>query len=152
MAAADLVFFGAISTFLHGIFNIFNLVFYKLHQAGKIALAVILGTVLNIGLNVVLIPKFGALGAGYASLISYIFIVIFNYTKGKKTFNANFRISYVYIVTAFLLLTAFINSIICVNILVSSIKISIILVGTAFLLLSQKHHLFSLLKQFRSKG
>ena len=150
--AADLVFFGVISTFLHGIFNIFNLVFYKLHQAGKIALAVVLGTVLNIGLNVVLIPKFGAFGAGYASLISYIFIVIFNYTKGKKTFNANFRISYVYIVTAFLLLIAFINSIIDINILVSSIKISIILVGTAFIIFSQKHHFSSFLKQFRSEG
>ncbi len=150
-SAADLVFFGAISTFLHGIFNIFNLVFYKMHQAGKIAIAVVLGTIINIGLNIALIPKYGAFGAGYASIISYILIVIFNYVKGKKTFNANFRISYVYLVTAFLFLTSFLNSIIRISILVSSIKITVILVGTLLLTYSQKQHLISFQNQFRSE-
>lgn len=75
-----IVFAGVISSFLYGIFNIININFYAKKKAGNITLAVLLGSVLNIILNFVLIPKYGIYGAGIASIISYFTIVLFNYT------------------------------------------------------------------------
>lgn len=86
-----IVFVGVISSFLYGIFNIININFYARKRAGNISLAVLLGAVLNIGLNFLLIPKYGIFGAGFASIISYFIIMIFNYSVAALLFKIRYH-------------------------------------------------------------
>ncbi|MCF7919153.1 MAG: oligosaccharide flippase family protein [Candidatus Cloacimonetes bacterium] len=95
--AARLTFIGVISTYLQGIFNLINVIFYAQKRAGNIAVAVILGALINIGLNFLLIPAFGLYGAGAASIFAYLFIVILNYIYAQKEFKPNYKIGYLLI-------------------------------------------------------
>ncbi len=152
-SAASLVFIGVISTFLHGVFNILNLGFYIKQKATKIASAVIIGTFINIGLNIVLIPKFGVIGAGYASIISYMFIVIFNYFRTIKIFYVNYSIGYVFLGICFLLLLSYLNSLIGFDYRFSFIKILVLLMGIGTLYLTQKEKLKIFLENIKdNKG
>ncbi|MBT3168639.1 MAG: oligosaccharide flippase family protein [Candidatus Cloacimonetes bacterium] len=92
--AIKIVFFGVISNYLLGIFNIINLSFYVKKKAGNIAVAVIIGAILNIGLNYLLIPKFGLLGAGWASIIAYLFTVMMNYYYAEKIHKVGYNFVY----------------------------------------------------------
>ncbi len=152
-SAARLVFIGVISTFLHGVFNILNLGFYIKQKATKIASAVIIGTFINIGLNIILIPKYGVIGAGYASIISYMFIVIFNYFRTIKIFYVNYRIGYVFLGIGFLLLLSYLNSLIGFDYRFSFIKILVLLLSIGTLYLTQKEKLKNFLENIKdSKG
>lgn len=55
-----------------------NLTYMRLVRA-------VVGLVINFGLNLILIPKYGILGAAYASLISQLFASLFGNVLNKKT-------------------------------------------------------------------
>ncbi len=93
--AVKIVVFGVISSYLYGLFNLVNIAFYIRKRAGNIALAVILGAVLNIILNFVLIPEFGMYGAGVASVIAYLFIFMMNFRISENLFPLNYDFKYV---------------------------------------------------------
>ena len=121
--AIKVVFFGVISNFLLGAFNIINISFYLKKKAGNIALAVGIGAILNIILNYVLIPKYGMYGAGFSSIIAYLFIVIFNFSIARRIYNIGYKFIYLIIALAVLFIVAYINYLIPVNILISIIKL-----------------------------
>jgi len=100
--AIKIVFFGVISNYLYGIFNIINLSFYVKKRAGNIALAVGLGAILNIVLNFMLIPKYGIYGAGIASILAFGLIVIFNFVIAEKTYRVGYN--FLYILTSVIIL------------------------------------------------
>jgi len=89
--AVKIVFFGVISNYLYGIFNIINLSFYVKKRAGNIALAVGLGAILNIVLNFILIPRYGIYGAGVASILAFGLIVVFNFIIAEKTYPVGYN-------------------------------------------------------------
>lgn len=86
-----IVFFSVISMFLRGIFNLINLGFYILKRSRSIALGVVLGAFINLLLNYFLIPKWGMFGAGFASILAYMFIVFFNYAAVQKAFPVQYN-------------------------------------------------------------
>lgn len=90
--AVKVVVFGVISSYLHGLFNLVNISFYIRKRAGNIAVAVIMGAILNIILNFLLIPQIGIYGAGIASIISYVFIFLLNYHISENLFPLNFSL------------------------------------------------------------
>jgi len=92
--AFKIVFFGVISNYLLGVFNIINLSFYVKKKAGNIAIAVIIGAILNIVLNFLLIPKFGIFGAGWASIIAYLFTVLMNYFYAERLHSVKYNFAY----------------------------------------------------------
>jgi O-antigen/teichoic acid export membrane protein len=92
LASYKIVFAGVISSFLYGIFNIININFYARKKAGNITLAVLLGSILNIVLNFVLIPKYGIYGAGIASITAYLTIVIFNYSVAAHLYKIKYPV------------------------------------------------------------
>ncbi|MBN1949523.1 MAG: oligosaccharide flippase family protein [Candidatus Cloacimonetes bacterium] len=108
-AAVVIVSFGVASNFLHGAFNIVNLTFYVTGKSTYIALTVILGALLNIGLNLLFIPRWGISGAGGASVIAFLFIFCLNFLLARRFMNAGFRFLPVILSTAIMLLTAIIN-------------------------------------------
>ncbi|RLC52600.1 MAG: hypothetical protein DRZ79_00945 [Candidatus Cloacimonadota bacterium] len=113
--AIKIVFAGVISFYLLGIFNIINLNFYVDKKAGKIATAVILGALLNIILNFIFIPRFGIYGAGIASVIAYLFIVIYNFYFERKFYHTGYKMLPVSIALVLLLSVAALNFVLSTN-------------------------------------
>ena len=60
-----------------------NVMFYY-EKKKELVWASIASAVINIGLNWILIPKFGIVAAGYTTLASYVVFVICNYLAMKK--------------------------------------------------------------------
>ena len=126
--AIKIVFSGIISNFLLGVFNIINISFYVKKRAGKIAIAVGIGALINIFLNFLLIPKFGIYGAGGASILAYLFIVVFNYYAAEKVYPIGYNFSFVILVLIILLIFSSLNFIISINLGFSLIKIIVVVV------------------------
>lgn len=70
--------------FLVSLYNIYaNIEFYHKKSSG-IAVATIVSAVVNIGLNYLLIPKFGVVAAAYTTLISNIVLVLMHYFSYRR--------------------------------------------------------------------
>ncbi len=131
-SAIKIVFFGVISTFLLGVFNIINISFYVKKRAAKIAVAVGIGALLNILFNYFLIPKFGIYGAGAASIFAYLFIVIFNFFAAEKVYPVGYNFGLVILTLIVLFLFSSWNFVLTVNLVVSLIKIILVIVLLIF--------------------
>ena len=90
--ALQIVGYGVISSFLTGIFNLLNIGFYIKKKAKSIAITVILGAMLNIFLNFFMIKKWGINGAGIASVIAYVFIVLFQFWNVERLYHIGYRL------------------------------------------------------------
>ena len=64
-----------------------------------------LGSMLNIGFNILLIPKYGILGAAYATIIVYFVIFILSVMISKKLIKIDFKLSILIKVVIFLSLS-----------------------------------------------
>ncbi|MCF7911674.1 MAG: oligosaccharide flippase family protein [Candidatus Cloacimonetes bacterium] len=106
---ASLVFFGVISMFLRGMSNILVLGFYLIKRSEAIALASALAALLNILLNWLWIPHYGILGAGFASIIAYLFIVIFNYVSVERVFKAGYKAGWIAASLLIMIIVSFLN-------------------------------------------
>lgn len=125
-SAAKLVIFGVASNFLLGIYSIINLGLYMKHKAMNITTAVAIGAVSNLILNFFLIPTFGVNGAGYASIIAYLIIVVFNYYSSKKVFPVKYKIEYAFIVLLCLITMSYITCLLPVTWVIFIVKLVII--------------------------
>lgn len=72
-------------TFLYNLFAAFEYYYEKTHY---VAIATMVGAVLNVALNALLIPKFGFVAAGYTTLICYILYAFAHYYFMKKVCKA----------------------------------------------------------------
>ncbi len=129
-AAIPIVFCGVISTFLNGIFNIINLSFYIKKRAGNIAGTVFLGALINIGLNYFFIPRWGISGAAVASVIAYLFIVLFNFTIAEKMYPVGYSLRRILGAIALLCVIAWINPRLPQTLWFSGIKIGLVIAGS----------------------
>jgi len=128
-----IVAFGVISSFLTGIFNILNISFYIRKKAKSIAVAVSIGAILNISLNFVLIPLWGIIGAGIASIVSFLFIVIFEFIHSEKIFRIGYKFSYILFSLFFLSIPTLYNLYIKQGFLVIRILVSILLISAGII-------------------
>lgn len=60
-----------------------NAEFYS-KKTNYIAIGTILSALINIGLNVYFIPKYGIIGAGYTTVFTYFLLFVFHYLIAKK--------------------------------------------------------------------
>ena len=151
-----IVFAGVISSFLYGIFNIININYYARKKAGNITLAVILGSIINIALNFFLIPKYGIFGAGIASIISYLFIVIFNYFIAAQLYKFRYPVLLIFVGLIILSSATLFNNYLLLNLELFIIKTIVVIgiLGTAFLISKkdkQIQKLINILKEDRKK-
>ncbi|MCK5050557.1 MAG: oligosaccharide flippase family protein [Candidatus Cloacimonetes bacterium] len=126
--AINIVFIGVISVFLLGVFNILNIGFYIKKSAKNISVAVSLGAILNLIMNYFLIPLYGVMGAGIASIAAYLFIVCYNFIKVEKKTNIGFNGSYLVFSILILLIVAYLNIYIPAGLQFTLIKTIILIV------------------------
>lgn len=77
--------------FFFGLYNQFAVGFHIKKITHHLPQATISGAVLNILLNLFLIPKFGYWGAAYATISSYFLIALILYIKSKKYFKIDYQ-------------------------------------------------------------
>ena len=140
-----IVFFGVISHFLLGLFNILNINFYIREKAKNIAVAVIIGALVNILLNFLLIPHYGLYGAGAASIFSYLLIVVINYFSVRIKYNLEYTLSYIIFPLLILLLFSLGNFILPYLLNITILKITwIFLMCLSFIIVIIKNKKFRL--------
>ncbi|MBT5420458.1 MAG: hypothetical protein HOK80_06175, partial [Candidatus Cloacimonetes bacterium] len=125
-------------------------------KAGNITLAVILGSIINIALNFFLIPKYGIFGAGIASIISYLFIVIFNYFIAAHLYKFRYPVLLIFVGLIILSSATLFNNYLQLNLELFIIKTIVVIgiLGTAFLISKkdkQIQKLINILKEDRKK-
>jgi O-antigen/teichoic acid export membrane protein len=151
---ASLVFFGVISMFLRGLSNILILGFYILKRSESIALASVLAALINIFLNWLWIPGFGMLGAGFASIIAYLFIVLVNYITVEKAFKVGYNAMWIFISLFVMLIASFINLIavnLSISLFITKISVLLMIFSLTYLYLSQKGYLHYIISKVRGK-
>jgi len=142
--AIKIVFFGVISNYLFGIFNIINLSFYVKKKAGNIAIAVGLGAIFNIFLNFILIPKYGIYGAGISSILAFGLIVFFNYIIAEKMYPVSYKIGYVIFSMVILILISCIHFVVDYQFYHTIIKVLfVIIIVIIALKYAKKRNLFN---------
>lgn len=73
------------SVSLQFIYTLYVNVEFYLKKTKYISFATLGATIINIGANFLLIPHFGYVAAAYASIIGFVFMVVFHYFVCKKT-------------------------------------------------------------------
>jgi len=132
------VFIGVISVFMHGLANIIVLGLYILRKSKKISAGIIIGALINIGLNYILIPEYGMLGAGIASILAYLFIVIYDLFVTERIFAVGYNPFYLLIVTIIFGLISWLNFLIESSVNTLFYKLGYIIIGFLILLFFMK--------------
>jgi O-antigen/teichoic acid export membrane protein len=78
-----------VSAFLYGLFMFVEIKFKFADKLRNIAIGVIIASVLNIGLNFILIPLYGYKWAAITTLVAYLFLVLYFYSKDSLGFFKN---------------------------------------------------------------
>jgi O-antigen/teichoic acid export membrane protein len=137
-----------IANLLMGVF--FNLsIWYKLHDLTKYgALIALGGAAITILMNVLLVPAFSYLGAAWAHVTCYLFMVILSYYQGKKHYPINYDLKNI-LIYFFLALVLFgINYYIKTDKLAFRLIIStmLLMVFLAYVFINEKYHLIKVPK------
>lgn len=72
------------SILIYGVSHIIGAGFHLMKQTKKIALYMVIAALLNIILNLYLIPKYGIMGAAYSTVVSYMLLTILITINSKK--------------------------------------------------------------------
>ena len=123
-----IVLFGVI---LWGAANLLGATVVMKEKTGKMFLFTFISVILNIGLNFLLIPRYGMYGAAIATLLSYVlqFIMIFTYTQ-KLVF---ISYDYKFILKSVLISSPFFAFILCLSYLRGNVAVLLGLKAILFL-------------------
>jgi O-antigen/teichoic acid export membrane protein len=82
----------AFSYILFGLEEIFTAGMYIKSRTGLLIPIALTPLLINISLNIYLIPRFGIMGAAFATLFSYFLFAFFSYLIGNKIFPVNYNL------------------------------------------------------------
>ena len=86
MESAQVVPIVLAGIFLHGLDFPFSVGLHLVKKAGVFLCVMSIAALLNIGLNILAVPKFGIMGAAYTTLLSYIFYISVFYFISRRHF------------------------------------------------------------------
>ena len=84
LKSTQLVFPLVMGTLIYGIFIVVNNVLYSVQKTNLISRNVIYSALINVGLNFMLIPEFGALGAAISTLLSYSVLLLLTWSVANR--------------------------------------------------------------------
>jgi len=82
----------ALSTVFSSIFVVFNLGMTLQRKTWLAFIALLFSALLNIGVNIVLIPLYGAMGAAIATLVAYIALAVVSYLFNQRIYRVPFEV------------------------------------------------------------
>ena len=105
----------------------------------------LIGSIINLILNIYLIPKYELVGAAYATFISYFMILIISYLMSRNSFrnsfNPEFLLKTFTIIVIGMIIVTFLNDYI-------ENKFIIIIISSLFYLISAYKYIFKFLKPY----
>lgn len=138
----------AASSFFTFLYNTFSSISFYFEKTKKIMVASMSGAVLNIILNLICIPTFGYIAAGYTTLVCYVFFTIAHYfimrkvceeeLEGVKIFDMKYMVGMSAIVIVFTIIFSLVYNNILVRYGIIVILISIVFMKRKWLIDSVK--------------
>lgn len=134
--------------FLNALYNFFaNVEFY--HKKTKsIALATVASAIVNVALNIVLIPKYSYVAAAYTTLVSTIVLIMFHYWGYKKTeTNEIFDVKFIIKISLFFFIISELCNLLYLNIIARIIFIILVVICVFF----KRESLMNIIKELMRK-
>lgn len=107
------------TVYLSALYNLFANIEFYYKKTSEIAMATCIASVINVILNILLIPRFGVVAAAYTTLISSIVNVLMhyiNYTKCQE--KRIYNIKYILILSILLLIVSLLSNLLYLNIII----------------------------------
>src|SRR5207302_8372739 len=82
----------ALSVMFYGLFNVVSLGASLQRKTWLVSLYFIFSALINIGLNIVLIPVYGTMGAALATLVAYMALTLIAYLGNQRIYPVPFEI------------------------------------------------------------
>ena len=131
---------------LSGVYNVYANIEFYYKKTSYIAISTVIATVVNVLLNLILIPKFSYVGAAYTTLISYIVLVFMHYRGCKRCQKEQIYNNYI---IALIIVFCIVACLLC-NLLYLSSIIRHILIGVAFVFFAWRHKdIVEIIKSFQ---
>src|SRR3989440_4679136 len=92
-SAAFIIPIIALSTLFYGIYNIFTIGISIKRKTWFVVVFTSVSALVNVGLNLVLIPHYGAMGAAMSTLLAYAFLSMIAYIVNQRIYPIPFEIS-----------------------------------------------------------
>jgi O-antigen/teichoic acid export membrane protein len=96
-SAAPVIPVIAVSVMFSGMFVIVALGISLQRKTWLVAIFITISALLNVGLNIVLIPLYGSMGAAVATLIAYIALAVITYCVNQRIYPVPFEIGLFFI-------------------------------------------------------
>ena len=108
------------------------------------AIIAISGAIVTIALNIILIPKYGYIGAAWANFTCYLMMVIISYFWGRKIFPVPYNIPKIFAYTIFAIVIYSISTYIHIETTYLKLAFNTILIAAfiIFVLLTERKHWF----------
>jgi O-antigen/teichoic acid export membrane protein len=90
--AAPIISIIALSIVFYGVYTVFTVGTGIKRKTWYIAFAMTLAALLNVAMNVVLIPLYGSMGAALATLVAYVFLTLVMYFVNQRIYSLPFEI------------------------------------------------------------
>jgi O-antigen/teichoic acid export membrane protein len=91
-AAAPIIPLIALSTMLYGVYMLFTVGLYIQRKTWYGVVFMTLAALVNVGLNIVLIPLYGSMGAAVSTLIAYVLLALIAYVVNQRIYPVPFEI------------------------------------------------------------
>ena len=91
-SAAPVIPIIAVSTMFYGIYNVFTVGIFVQRKPWFIIIFTSLAALVNVGLNIVLIPLYGSMGAAVSTLLAYALLVSIAYIVNQQVYPIPFEI------------------------------------------------------------
>jgi len=112
MYYAGLIPLGAIACILFGFYLIMNAGIFIQEKTKYLPATAAVAAIINIGLNFLLIPRFGVYGAAYTSIVAYISMIVMLYFISRKIYRVDYELGRLAIVGLATALSAFVPELI----------------------------------------
>lgn len=153
----------ALSYFFHALYKISTRILVYAKQTTKLSLCTLASAIINIVLNVLWIPRYGIMGAAWATLVSFAFLFLVTFLLSDKYYRVPFEYTKMGLVFILALIVYFLSGLIKTDVIGYSISFKIMLLvfftliiyNSGFLAPDEKkrlkHFLAEKLAQYRIK-
>ena len=122
--------------------GLINLSFYQNKNTKLMMYISLVSAMLNIILNFLLIPRYGYFGAAYATVFTYVFMLLVKYYFSKNEFFIEINFQKLFIISSILIALYFITDRLSFSIIISLVMKVVILIFTSiFLFLNENKNL-----------
>ncbi len=143
----------AASVFFTFLYNLFSSVEFYFEKTRTIMVASLGAAATNIILNLIFIPCFGYIAAGYTTLVCYVLLSLVHFINMKRTIKNEFEVREIFNIKAILFLSGivFVSMAICLFLYFNRILRYLVIIGMLIMLILMRRRIMKLLKSIKTR-